>query len=144
MTPRVSKSRNVQADLRWGVRWGVGLALLAFVPALVRLLGKQSENLTHDAATFSRIFAGYVAFALAGGALVGFCRPILQKKSGSALVGAVVGSVGAFALVIGTQPPNSAHMVGMAMFTAVLGGFVGAFFGLWIRWRAKTLFPSRD
>jgi peptidoglycan/LPS O-acetylase OafA/YrhL len=126
-------SRDLARDIRWGIREGLSITAIAFVPALLVVsVGGQASIMR-----FAQIFAAYLLFGAGGGALVGFARPSLSKNVGVAITGAIIGAIGFVALVCIPTADHPFPGMRVAAIAAVLGALVGASLALWTSARAR-------
>lgn len=135
--------RNLARDILWGVQWGSSLAGLVFIPALLSLVTSHAVESAGQIESFLITLVCYVTFGAIAGAAAGLCRPILSTKSGVAIFGALIGSAGLLAIVGGPELMAFRFDGATAEVTAVLGAAVGAFLGLWFRWRSKSWMVNR-
>ncbi len=87
------------ADIRWGIRFGLILAvvLIAFVSVgyLVR-----PDSPSHQTVSWFRLSGSYLASGLVCGLVLGVCRPLITSLSRSILLGPIVAFP--FYAIIGT------------------------------------------
>lgn len=143
MERKLHNRRVNGADQRaWGVdlRWGIARSLLltgicltpaAFVFVVTLVTGRLPSGQGSEAA---KLFAQYLAMAVAGGLVLGACRPMLRTRNGTLAVGAFVGA----AMFLGLWLGADASQVGrtrLLVFFAVLGAAMGALTAAYIRAR---------
>ena len=121
------RRRDIGADIRWGIREGLILTAIVFVPAMLVVIFRQEESWLQ----FLQVLAAYLLFGAGGGALLGLLRPSLARRLGATLVGSLIGAVGLVALVC--TPSGDRPFPGMvvALISAMLGIIAGALLGWW-------------
>ena len=119
------------ADIRWGVKFGVILAviLIAFVSVgyIVR-----PDSPSHQSIGWFEVSSAYLASGIVSGLVLGVCRPLFTSLSRSILLGPVVAFP--FYVIVGTVADSPFWTWGaanwaIAVFAAVIvGSIVGGFY----------------
>lgn len=86
---------RVIANVRWGVSYGVRIALIFSVIAWLALLvaGPTDFEAATEGASIFEVTALYFGLGAIGGMIVGLLRPLLRWRAGAALVGVLVGTL---------------------------------------------------
>jgi hypothetical protein len=124
--------RNVATDLLWGLRVGLGVTSLVFVPVLLAVLLNPGEW-----PTLGKMFLAYLMFGGVAGIFAGLSRPVLRRQHGAIAVGCAVGIAGFLTILLVSNGPRQYPLLTGVMVTATLGGLVGSFMGWWILRRVK-------
>jgi hypothetical protein len=125
-TPAVITKRHThawRADLLWGVGTGAVCALSYTAYVLFFTVVRRNSYWARYHTTSWRIIAGYWSAGIIAGVALGILRPLLSRRWGWAIGGAIAGSVAYSAIMITTQ-----MAVGWIFFVMMAG--IGAFGGL--------------
>lgn len=84
---RANWRHTLWINVRWGVGWGIGLAVFFSLYALVILVLRGSEPFTRVHVTPLGTIAAYLAGGVMAGAIVGVFRRVARHPVGAMLVG---------------------------------------------------------
>lgn len=117
----------LRLNILWGIREGLFLTGIVFVPATLFVLTKPDRSLLR----FLEVFIAYLLFGAVGGAVVGSMRPRLVRWVPATMCGATIGAFGIVALVCAPRMGHPFPGVRTAAVSAVLGACMGAVLGGW-------------
>jgi hypothetical protein len=92
VTPPRSAKRDIVRDLQWGLSWGLFGAFFfsCIATAIVALSGKSPKS--KYGLTLLEIIQAYFAAGLLLGLILGWLRPLTERRWGAILVGALAGT----------------------------------------------------
>ncbi|MDB4884650.1 MAG: hypothetical protein JWN79_88 [Gemmatimonadetes bacterium] len=125
---------SMRANIRWGVREGLFLTGIVFVPAILIILSRPGSRWPW----FLAVLMSYLLFGAGAGALVGALRTKLAQWLPAMLVGGFLGGTGLMALVCIPSKDHPYPGPGVAIVTAALGMCVGGALGWWAWWRSRV------
>src|SRR5688500_722498 len=102
-------ARRWGADLRWGLLRGLFFGALAVLPATLALVTGFASPSEGSVGAFLMRVAAYCAFGAVAGVAAGLFRPQLRVRKGATAFGALLGVLGAVALVL--ADPSQAGFV---------------------------------
>lgn len=117
----ITRRDGLLADIKWGMREGMILTGIMFIPALIIVaLTKRTP-----VAGFWQVLVLYVVFGAGGGAMVGLVRPWISRVVVVSLVGALIGAIGFVLIVCVPREGQPFPGIDVAIFSAVLGALTG-------------------
>jgi small-conductance mechanosensitive channel len=135
MAKAMSRSSRMQHDLKWGLSWTAAFAAVYILLAFVLYAVSPNDP---SRLPLARVISAYVGGALVAGVLLGLLRPFAQTRTGSTMVGLLVGPcvyLCGLLVVLGRDSfSNTPGVVGVGLG----GAFIGAVLGY--KWGA----PDRD
>jgi hypothetical protein len=81
------------SNVRWGLKGGVGLALIYCAWATFVRLAGGSAAFDRDGVSYTQVTVGYLAAGVLAGAAVGALRPLAQTRLGAYMLGVLAGTI---------------------------------------------------
>ena len=117
------------ANIRWGIQWGMTIASIYSLIALVINRLSAGQAFSRKGITLGQTIALYMISGLIGGIVIGSLRPVMKSKLGASAVGVIA----AFPLSVGISVMRSGAPSGWndetwvpTVITAVVFGIIGA------------------
>jgi len=117
------------ANIRWGIQWGMIIASIYSLIALVLNGFSSGQAFSRKGITVGQTIALYFISGLIAGVIIGSLRPIMKTKLGASAVGVIA----AFPLSVGISVMRSGSPSGWndetwvpTVITAVVFGIIGA------------------
>ena len=126
----MAKLRHLYRNLTWGIRWGLAFGIAYSIWAGILYLVRGSRIFEKIGLTFPVVVAFYVAGGVFSGFLLGLLRPLLGRRIGAVLVGALIAVpvlAGTQVLLVGFHRPDLVEVLivgGVGIFTGMLSGFL--------------------
>lgn len=125
--------RPVNQRIRWGIEWGIGVALVyvALIAGVVVLGGSDVVARKYGVTPMTLVLL-HIMMGMIGGAVLGILSPCVGSEESAAIVGFVVGGI-SFGAAVPLLVPRSDWLLGCVI--AVVGGGAAIGYAAWAEWR---------
>jgi peptidoglycan/LPS O-acetylase OafA/YrhL len=115
---------NLVRNLKWGLRWGLIMAVGFTVIGIVATIGASFDPTPRNDPSLASFIGFYFLAGIVGGLLLGLLRPVTRSKVGAMLVGTAVAavSIGLLArMFVVTDGWTLVDTIGVALYSLVTG-----------------------
>lgn len=117
--------KNIARNAVWGVGWGCCMAMVYSLVALTLYAIGGSRILHTPGLTIGKVLLSYWFDGIVAGLSIGLARPLLTRRWGLGLVGALAGSVAFIGIETARKGLPTGWSIGDWVAVLVLGGVLG-------------------